>query len=63
MLATFEHYMLVMLADVEWFDFVEHFHRKEISVKGVLNTMELSIGIIYLLKQKMQIPLTHLKGF
>jgi hypothetical protein len=30
---------------------------KEISVKGVLNTMGLSIGIIYLLKQKMQIPL------
>jgi hypothetical protein len=41
-----------------------HFQNlKEISVKGVLNTMELSIGIIYLLKQKMQIPLTHLKGF
>jgi hypothetical protein len=30
-----------------------HFQNlKEISVKGVLNTMELSIGIIYLLKQK-----------
>ena len=36
---------------------------KENSVKGVLNTMELSIGIIYLLKQKMRIPLPHLKGF
>ena len=27
------------------------------------NGAMLSIGIIYLLKQKMQIPLTHLKGF
>ena len=29
--------------------------------KRILNTMELSIGIIYVLKKKMQIPLTHLK--
>ncbi len=36
---------------------------KRESVKGVSNTMELSIGIIYLLKQKMQIHYHIQKDF
>ena len=36
--------------------------KKGILAKGVLNTMELSIGIVYQMKQRMRTPFLHLRG-